>query len=721
MELFVRRMQVFFTQNKTPIMIIFAVIGLVFMLMFLNGYKKEISTVKKKAEKKAKSGNTKMWLRNTYFWVVEHAKKIPLLGSAIINMSYTNQCQFAISDEEALMLVGKTLTLWLVGAVIGAVVSFVYFSDILIMVMVAILFGKTLSNTTKMKPLVFLGAMADAIDDFIHSYHEHSGNIDQAFHDIINSDSVVAGHFDVMYRYIKEADVSQNPEEVQKEYNSVAPSKILRNFYSVVYMTYKYGDTEIDGKSAFSTNVYQIQEQISGEVYEIESLKDGTAGEGVFIMLSIFMLPLVEWYMLSYFNFEGFEYVQQFMTSVIGYMVKIACAATAFVCHIMYEKLTDLGTLEARKKSSWETRLLHNYTFRSIVNWISPPAKRGPLQDKIIRCGSTESVAALTCKRVLLTAGVTVLCIISVVFNIVHTTNNFLNDPYQGLSKEQYEKSVVMMGTDPVNNPVGAWEKKNNDIDKMIINALNQKYPEFLIADEEIQEEWYKDIIAQLQLEKGPDKELVRVYNDAGQNAEYIHTRVMSKMTMIQETKGLYNVVFIMIAIVAAFYMPVIMVYVQSFLNAESMLQSETADLQRMTLMLIQHSSCTPEQLLDWYTNSTRLFAKQFHEASITRDLMALADDVGYKPFTQLMECLNLAMVQHMSLDEAFAGIEQKMRIQEKEEQRRVAKQTKFRVSIVNGLTSICLMAVIGLYMFVPMAISMLQMFGDMGLENMGF
>ena len=97
----------------------------------------------------------------------------------------------------------------------------------------------------------------------------------------------------------------------------------------------------------------------------------------------------------------------------------------------------------------------------------------------------------------------------------------------------------------------------------MIINALNQKYPEFLIADEEIQEEWYKDIIAQLQLEKGPDKELVRVYNDAGQNAEYIHTRVMSKMTMIQETKGLYNVVFIMIAIVAAFYMPVIMVYVQ--------------------------------------------------------------------------------------------------------------------------------------------------------------
>ena len=100
---------------------------------------------------------------------------------------------------------------------------------------------------------------------------------------------------------------------------------------------------------------------------------------------------------------------------------------------------------------------------------------------------------------------------------------------------------------------------------------------------------------------------------------------------------------------------------------------------------------------------------------------MALADDVGYKPFTQLMECLNLAMVQHMSLDEAFAGIEQKMRIQEKEEQRRVAKQTKFRVSIVNGLTSICLMAVIGLYMFVPMAISMLQMFGDMGLENMGF
>lgn len=714
MEHFIQVVQVFLYDNKTPIMIIAGIIGVVFMIMFLSGYKKEIKSVKKKAEKKAKSGSTQMWLRNTYFWVVEHAKKIPILGSSIINMSYTNQCQFAISDEEALMLVGKTLTLWLVGAAIGAVVAFAYFSDILIMVMVAILFGKTLSHITRMKPIVFLEAMADAIDDFIHAYHEHGGNIDQAFYDIINSQSVVAGHFNTMYDYIKAADVSQNPEEVQKEYNEVAPSKILRNFYSVVYMTYKYGDTMIDGKSAFSTNVYQIQEQISGEVYEIESLKDGTSGEGVFIMLSIFMLPLVEWYMLNYFNFEGFEYVQQFMSSVIGYMVKIACAATAFVCHIMYEKLTDLNTLETRKKSSWETRLLHNYTFRSIVNWIAPPDRRGPLQDKIIRCGSTESVAALTSKRVLLTVAVTLMCVISVMFNIVHSTNKFLNDPYQGLSQEQYDKMVVSYATD-----MDAFKKNNIVIDKMIIDSLNAKYPTFLIADEENQQTMYDDVIAELQLKKGPNKDLVNAYNLQG-NDESIHTRILSKMTMIKETKGLYNVVFILLAIACSFYMPIVMVYVQSFLNAESMLQSETADLQRMTLMLIQHSSCTPEQLLDWYTNSTRLFAKQFHEASITKDLMSLADDIGYKPFTQLMSCLNLAMVQHMSLDEAFAGIEQKMRIQEKEEQRRVAKQTKFRVSIVNGLTSICLMAVIGLYMFVPMAISMLQMFGDMGLEGMG-
>ena len=710
MENLIQRFQVFLINNRTPLTIIVGLIIVVFLALFLGSYQKEIKTAKQKVEKKAKSKTTALWLRNVYFFTVEKLKKLPMVGDAIRNMSYTNQCQFAISDEDAMMLVGKFLTLAILGAVIGGVIAFIYFEDIIIMIIIAILFGIIAGNTVKLKPVKFLVAMQDAIDDFIHSYHEHSGNIDQAFFDIINSNSLVAGHFNVMYEYIKKADISQNPEEIQKEYNQLAPSRILRNFYAVVYMTYKYGDTIIDGKSAFSTNVYQIQDTISSDLYELESLQDGTFGESAFIIVSIFMLPMVEWYMVNYFNFEGFEYVQQFMSSVIGYVVKIFCSATAFICFMMYQRLTNLNVLESRKAVSWETKLLHNYNFRSIVNFVSPPAKRGPLQDKMLRCGSNETVVALTCKRIILTVAVAVICAIAVLFNIQHSASSFLNDPYQGLTEESYTDSVVMYADD-----MDQFLADNIVVDKQVINYLNANYPFFLMEAPETQQELYQEALDETGLSKGSnDLNYVLKTQD---NQSQIFTRIVSKMTMIQETKGLYNILFWLAAVVIAFYMPVFMVQVQSVLNKESMLQSETADLQRMTLMLIQHSTCSPEQLLNWYTNSTMLFSRQFHEASITRDLKALSASIGYKPFTQLMSCLDLSLTNHMALDEAFSGIEQKMRIQEKEQQRKIQKLTKFRVNAINMLTTICLGAVIGLYMFIPMAISMLQMFGDMGFS----
>lgn len=709
MDTLIQRFQVFLVNNRTPLMIIVGLIALIFFGLFIGSYKKEIKTAKTKVEKKAKSNSTKIWLRNTYFFVVEKLKPVPILGDAIRNMSYTHQCQWAISDEDALMLVGKSLTLFIVGSVTGAVVAMIYFEDVLISVIIAILFGKIAFKTVKLKPLKFLEAMQDAIDDFIHAYHENNGNLDQAFYSIINSPSLVAGHFNIMYEYIKKADISHNPEEVQKEYYRITPSKVLRNFYSVVYMTYKFGDTMIDGKSAFSTNVYQIQDSISSDIYELESLADGTFGEGAFILVSIFMLPLVEWYMVNYFNFEGFEYVQQFLSSVIGYMVSILCAAVSFVCYLMYERFTNLGTLEERKITSWEMKLLHNLTFRRIVNFVSPPEKRGPLQDKMLRCGSTDSVASMTCKRILITIAVGVLCVVSVIFNIQHSTTKFMNDPYQGLTQETYTEKVVMY----YNGPEDEFLKGNIEIDKMIIGYLNATYPTFLLEAVEVQDEMYNEAVQKFDLED-KESDYYQFYS-VNDNEDQIKSRILSKMTIIQETQGLYNVLFVVAAIVIAFFIPLIMIHVQSILNAESMLQTETHDLQRMTLMLIQHSTCTPEQLLSWYTNSTMLFARQFHEASITKDLKAMSENIGYKPFTQLMACLHLSLVQHMDLSEAFSGIEQKMRIQEKEEQRKIQKLTKFRVKTVNMLTTVCLGCVVGLYMFVPMAIAMLQMFTDMG------
>ena len=98
MENLIQRFQVFLINNRTPLTIIVGLIIVIFLALFLGSYQKEIKATKQKVEKKAKSKTTALWLRNIYFFTVEKLKKLPMVGDAIRNMSYTNQCQFSISD-----------------------------------------------------------------------------------------------------------------------------------------------------------------------------------------------------------------------------------------------------------------------------------------------------------------------------------------------------------------------------------------------------------------------------------------------------------------------------------------------------------------------------------------------------------------------------------------------------------------------------------------------
>lgn len=156
-----------------------------------------------------------------------------------------------------------------------------------------------------------------------------------------------------------------------------------------------------------------------------------------------------------------------------------------------------------------------------------------------------------------------------------------------------------------------------------------------------------------------------------------------------------------------------LIVFIQAFLNKEMLISDETADLQAMTIMLISHRSCTPQQLLTWYADSSILFSNPFHVAMSTGDFSRLRGFIDYTPFNQLVDCLELSF-SGMDLHEAFSDIDQKRLIQSRLRARTDEKNVDFRISVIDFFSNISMGAVLGLYTFMPMLIAMVQMYFTM-------
>ena len=187
-------------------------------------------------------------------------------------------------------------------------------------------------------------------------------------------------------------------------------------------------------------------------------------------------------------------------------------------------------------------------------------------------------------------------------------------------------------------------------------------------------------------------------------------TRIQAKIDRQQGSAGLNMILFIIIMGAVGYFMPYVLVYLQSQMNSDMLLLDETNDLQKMAIMLMGYSQTTPDSLLEWYASSSILLAPQLRECTVTHDFDTLVESTNYKPFIQVATCLQMAF-NGLPLKEAFSGVEQRLLTQRKEHTRIMESMLKIRIDTIERLTSISMGAVIALYMFMPLLIAMVQMF----------
>lgn len=691
----------FMQQNKFAIIAILGIIFIIFGYFTFRGSKSEI---KKESKIKMYARRAMITLRKLYVKLMHLLGHIPVIGDIINNTCYAYKCQEALSEDDAVVRTGRTLLWTLFAFAVMFVAGLVWFGDIIMALITAFMIAHIVGTSTKSNSRKFLINLHEAIEDFLLAYHKSSGNIDAAFYAVSKTNNPVSRHFDVMHEYIRRAFVSETPDTVQAEYNSIAPSRYLRNLYAVIYMTYKYGDQKNDGKSALNVNVMEIQEQIGDALYQTNKLLDETMGERWFIIAPLYAIPLLGDYMLEYFAFEGFEYIESFLTSSTGYMVQTLCAIISLICYLLYAEMVNRGILEVKARANWENKVLRNPYIRRVIYKLLPAdsPKRKALQTTMNKAGVMDTVNALQIRRVALCAFLCVVASLSIGLNVVSSTAYINNDIYTGLPRENFSQALLLYDDE---TDYYSFIDDSLEADKLVIQYL-QKYSSegktYFMLSEEDQEKLVRGYIYS-------NDDIADLYREDNFR-DYAVTRVMAKMAQLEQVSGLNSALFILLMTIFGYFIPLWMMQLKAYMNKDMLLLDEVTDLQKTTIMLMEYPSTTPDGLLTWYSSSSVLLAPHLRECRVTHDMDALINATNYKPFIQLATSLQMAF-DGLPLKEAFSGVEQRLLTQQKEQSRIMERMLSFRVKSVETFTSISMGAVIALYMFMPLLIAMVQMF----------
>lgn len=691
---------ILFLQQNRFALTVFCLLGVMFCLysIFKNTHKPEDS-LKRMSQWETIYKRLMFKLRKLYIRIMYYTTFIPILGDLVNNIKHGYKCHEALTDDEATIRAGRTLFLTAVSFTISFIFGLLWFKDILISVITSFIIGHIAMTSLKSNTCKFLTNLIDAIEDFLLAYHKSSGNIDDAFFAVRKTRNPMSKHFDIIYDYIKKAYTSTNPEMVQSEYNNIAPSRFLRNFYAIVFMAYKYGDQKEDGKSLLNINLMELQEQIGDARYQQNKLQADTMGLRWFIIGPVYAIPLLSDYMLEYFSFEGFEYVESFITSSTGYMAEVLCTVCTLICYLLYAQMVDRRILEVKQREMWEKKVLRNPHIRKIIMKLLPDnsPKRKKIHETITKAGSTDTVNALQIQRVFLAFFMGIIAIISISLNVVTNTITIGNDIYTGLPKDNYTK--ILMTQDDAYTYIDEMLAA----DKIVIEKFRNDIT-YLQSDEETQLNTINQYLR--------NEEVGKAYRGY---SEYGAQRIQSKINHLQKVGGLNNGLFIIILILFGYYIPLILMKIRAYMNKDMIILDEVTDLQKMTIMLMGYSSTTPDGLLTWYSSSAMMLAPQLRECRVTKDFNKLINSNSYKPFVQLTSSLEMAF-NGLTMKEAFSGVEQRLLTQKKEQNRIIERLLKFRADTVATLTSISMYAVIGIYMILPLIVSMVQMFFSLNI-----
>lgn len=679
------------------------VTALVVIIMLINPFKVISSST---AQGQKNRHRIKTAYNNFALAVYKIIKGFPPTNIFMTNLAASLQHMYVLDKDESRVRATSLIIEEVAITVVTWFVSLRYFDDtvlaLITTIMIAIYaYQKLIGDGQK-----FLEELEETISDMVHIYNAEGRNIDMMFTRLLKDrDSYTHPYVDQMYTYMRRAllDVS-NSQTIIAEYNRIVPSRHLRLIFNYIYITARYGDeTDVTGEQLFNRNMLAIQREVHSELVKMQTIKQETMGEQFFIILAVLMIPAATWYMQEFFTFEGFEAIGRFLTSSLGYTIKVICSVFALICFFIYTRLTASNVaFEQYKEIKWaEYILTKNPWLKKVLDRLAPKEgteRRKALESKITLTEGYVGVRPLYLKKLACAICATVVVALLLSLDTFTIYRGITNDIYKGINKDTMD-TILALEDYPE-----TYMQNSLTNDMLVIDILkdNQDYYFSLTTIEE-RTEYIRKVIKDNNI-------------DYGAYPEIAAQRIYEKFVQLDQIDTTTMILIIIATFFGTYMIPNLTMKLNLMLNHGAIIYDEVIGCYTVVILLVNHPSSNVYMILNWLTSFANVFKTRLQQCVDNlseREIKSLEDGVDYKPFSRLIECILMAY-NGADLKSAFAGIEQRHLFQE-ESRRQINKQiVKRRVSMSQTLSWGALGCTFLLYIMMPMLYSIVEMLTQM-------
>lgn len=533
--------------------------------------------------------------------------------------------EYQIRNEASKIL---TITLVLVFASLFVVLNVVsdLYRALIIILMVLFIAEKFIDfMVTKVEDKI-LRQISDLFLEVRHGFHDHA-MIEEALNEAI--DNLEDKEIVPQVKRIKEALLSEQPEQELERYYDTAPNRFLKLFAGICYLVMELGDREVNGTSVFLKNLNNILNDVYLEILKRDKLDYMFRSLTAIAIAPIFFInPMKAW------ATNNFPALLNFYDSSSGFLMETLILITIFASYLLLKVVkddTEKIKFDRVSEVRWQEKLYKNKLVKEIVDVFMPKKNTTRYKKETNLIKNANSYLTLEWFYVNKFTYFIVVTIAAIIL-IINLHSIDVSAVYNAVSEEFAS--------------FGKLSPEQEEASKNLNREDEEKVKEYK-KDKDISKE---KIEADLKRQGKPveDSEVERIYNKV-------------KKVQTAYFKWWELILAILLGMVG-YYLPNMFLAIRNKMRKMEK-ENEIMQFQSIILMLMHIERVDVQTVLEWLARYSYAFKEPIttclnnFEAGAVEALEQLKDDVPYKDFERIVDGM-IAAVERIPLVDAFDELE---------------------------------------------------------------
>ncbi len=580
--------------------------------------------------------------------------------------------EYQIRNESSKIL---TITLLIVFSSLFVVLSVVsdLYRALIIILMVLFIAEKFIDfMVTKVEDRI-LRQISDLFLEVRHGFHDH-GMIEESLNEAI--DNLGDKEIVPQVKRIKEALLSEQPEQELERYYDTAPNRFLKLFAGICYLVMELGDREVNGTSVFLKNLNNILNDVYLEILKRDKLDYMFRSLTAIAIAPIFFInPMKSW------ATNNFPALLNFYDSSSGFLMETLILVTIFASYLLLKVVkddTEKIKFDRVSEVRWQEKLYKNKLVKEIVDVFMPKKNTTRYKKETNLIKNANSYLTLEWFyvnkftyfiAVTLASIVLIINLHSIDVSAVYTAVSDEFASFGKLSPEQEEASKNLNRQDE--EKVKEY-KKDKDISKEKIEADLKKEGKAV-----------------------EDSEVERIYNKV-------------KKVQTAYFKWWELILAILLGMIG-YYLPNAFLTIRNKMRKMEK-ENEIMQFQSIILMLMHIERVDVQTVLEWLARYSYAFKEPIttclnnFEAGAVEALENLKDDVPYKDFERIVDGM-IAAVERIPLVDAFDELETERNFYYEKRKEANMRVVEKKVTMGKFLGFAPMVLLIGGFLVVPLVI----------------